>query len=40
MLRGYAREGLEHVQLWLSPSTIAGLEWFKGVLDQLDHGEV
>ena len=40
MLRGYAREGLSHVQLWLSPSTIAGLEWFKGVLDQLDHGEV
>ena len=39
MLRGYAREGLSHVQLWLSPSTIASLEWFKGVLDQLDHGE-
>jgi alkanesulfonate monooxygenase SsuD/methylene tetrahydromethanopterin reductase-like flavin-dependent oxidoreductase (luciferase family) len=39
MLRGYAREGLSHVQLWLSPSTIAGLEWFKGVLDQLDHRE-
>jgi len=39
MLRGYAREGLSHIQLWLSPSTLAGLEWFKEVLDQLDHGE-
>ena len=39
MLRGYAREGLSHVQLWLTPNTIASLEWFKGVLDQLDHGE-
>jgi alkanesulfonate monooxygenase SsuD/methylene tetrahydromethanopterin reductase-like flavin-dependent oxidoreductase (luciferase family) len=39
MLRGYAREGLSHVQLWLSPSTMAGLEWFAAVLDQLDHGE-
>jgi alkanesulfonate monooxygenase SsuD/methylene tetrahydromethanopterin reductase-like flavin-dependent oxidoreductase (luciferase family) len=38
ILRGYAREGLEHVQLWLTPSTIAGLEWFKTVLDLLDHG--
>jgi alkanesulfonate monooxygenase SsuD/methylene tetrahydromethanopterin reductase-like flavin-dependent oxidoreductase (luciferase family) len=40
ILRGYAREGLSHVQLWLSPSTIAGLEWFTAVLDLLDHGEV
>lgn len=40
MLRGYAREGLSHVQLWLSPSTVAGLEWFAAVLDLLDHGEV
>lgn len=37
-LRGYAREGLNHVQLWLSPSTIAGIEWFKAVLDLLDRG--
>jgi alkanesulfonate monooxygenase SsuD/methylene tetrahydromethanopterin reductase-like flavin-dependent oxidoreductase (luciferase family) len=38
MLRAYAREGLSHVQLWLSPSTIAGLEWFAAVLDLLDRG--
>jgi alkanesulfonate monooxygenase SsuD/methylene tetrahydromethanopterin reductase-like flavin-dependent oxidoreductase (luciferase family) len=39
-LRGYAREGLSHVQLWLTPNTIRSLEWFKAVLDLLDHGEV
>jgi alkanesulfonate monooxygenase SsuD/methylene tetrahydromethanopterin reductase-like flavin-dependent oxidoreductase (luciferase family) len=39
MLRSYAREGLSHVQLWLTPNTIAGLEWFAAVLDLLDHGE-
>src|SRR5947199_7423992 len=38
-LRGYAREGLSHVQLWLVPNAIASLEWFKAVLDLLDHGE-
>ena len=38
-LRGYAREGLSHVQLWLVPNTIASLEWFKAVLDLVDHGE-
>jgi alkanesulfonate monooxygenase SsuD/methylene tetrahydromethanopterin reductase-like flavin-dependent oxidoreductase (luciferase family) len=40
ILRGYAREGLSHVQLWLVPNTIASLEWFQAVLDLLDHGEV
>ena len=39
MLRGYAREGLEHVQIWLTPNTLTGLEWFAAVLDLLDHGE-
>jgi beta-galactosidase GanA len=38
-LRGYAREGLSHVQVWLTPSTLAGLEWFKAVLDLLDNNE-
>jgi alkanesulfonate monooxygenase SsuD/methylene tetrahydromethanopterin reductase-like flavin-dependent oxidoreductase (luciferase family) len=38
LLRGYAQHGLGHIQLWLSPSTIAGLEWFAAVLDLLDHG--
>lgn len=39
MLRGYAREGLEHVQLWLTPNTTASIEWFAAVLDLLDRGE-
>lgn len=39
MLRRYARAGLDHVQLWLMPNTIASLEWFKPVLDLLDQGE-
>ena len=39
-LRGYAREGLSHVQLWLTPNTVKSLEWFKTVLDLLDHDEV
>jgi len=38
-LRGYACEGLSHVQLWLTPNTIRSLEWFKAVLDLLDHSE-
>lgn len=38
-LCGYAREGLSHVQLWLVPNTIASLEWFRPVLDLLDHNE-
>lgn len=38
-LRGYAREGLSHIQLWLTPNTVRSLEWFKAVLDLLDHGE-
>ena len=37
-LRGYARKGLSHVQVWLTPNTLAGLEWFAAVLDLLDHG--
>jgi alkanesulfonate monooxygenase SsuD/methylene tetrahydromethanopterin reductase-like flavin-dependent oxidoreductase (luciferase family) len=39
ILRGYAREGLSHVQLWMVPATIASLEWFKAVLDLLDQGK-
>lgn len=38
-LRGYASAGLSHVQLWLTPNTLKSLEWFKAVLDLLDHGE-
>lgn len=34
-LRAYAREGLEHVQLWLIPGTIDSLEQFAPVLNLL-----
>jgi len=37
-LRVYAREGFTHVQLWLEPSTSAGIEAFAPVLDLLDRG--
>ena len=39
MLRSYASKGLSHVQLWLTPNTIASLEWFATVLKLMDHGE-
>jgi hypothetical protein len=35
-LRGYARAGFTHVQLWLEPATIAGIEAFAPVLELLD----
>jgi alkanesulfonate monooxygenase SsuD/methylene tetrahydromethanopterin reductase-like flavin-dependent oxidoreductase (luciferase family) len=38
LLRGYARAGLDPVQLWLVPGTMAGLEWFAAVLGPLDRG--
>ena len=38
-LRNYARQGLNHIQLWLTPTTLASLEWFKRVLDLLDRSE-
>ncbi len=38
LLRGYAREGITHVQVWLDPSTVAGVEAFAPVLDLLDRG--
>ena len=37
-LRGYAHEGLSHVQLWLTPNTVKSLDWFEAVLDLLDQG--
>ena len=37
--RGYAHEGLSHVQLWLTPNNVASIEWFAQVLDLLDRGE-
>ena len=26
-LRAFATEGIDHIQLWIDPNTIAGLEW-------------
>jgi probable F420-dependent oxidoreductase len=38
LLRGYAREGITHAQVWLDPSTVVGVESFARVLDLLDRG--
>jgi alkanesulfonate monooxygenase SsuD/methylene tetrahydromethanopterin reductase-like flavin-dependent oxidoreductase (luciferase family) len=37
-LRNYASAGFTHVQIWLEPSTIAGIEAFAPVLELLDGG--
>lgn len=37
-LRGYASAGVSHLQLWLDPSTPAGIESFGRVLEELDRG--
>jgi alkanesulfonate monooxygenase SsuD/methylene tetrahydromethanopterin reductase-like flavin-dependent oxidoreductase (luciferase family) len=37
-LRAYARAGFTHVQLWLEPSTYAGIDGFAPVLELLDRG--
>ena len=37
-LRAYARAGFSHVQLWLEPSTVQGIEVFAPVLELLDQG--
>jgi hypothetical protein len=36
LLRAYADVGISHVQVWLDPATIAGIEAFAEVLDRLD----
>jgi probable F420-dependent oxidoreductase len=38
-LRAYADAGIGHVQVWLDPSTVAGVETFAPVLALLDHGD-
>jgi len=35
-LRAYAAVGISHVQLWLEPNTIAGIDAFRPVLELLD----
>jgi hypothetical protein len=37
-LRAFARAGVAHVQLWLAPSTLAGIDAFAPVLAELDRG--
>jgi alkanesulfonate monooxygenase SsuD/methylene tetrahydromethanopterin reductase-like flavin-dependent oxidoreductase (luciferase family) len=37
-LRAYADQGISHLQLWLEPNTLAGLEAFAPVLELLDKG--
>lgn len=36
--RAFAREGVSHVQIWLTPSSRAGVEAFAPVLELLDRG--
>jgi probable F420-dependent oxidoreductase len=38
LLRAYADEGISHVQAWIDPSDLRGLDWFAGVLEALDRG--
>ena len=37
-LRGFAAEGISHVQVWLEPNNLAGIEAFAPVLESLDQG--
>jgi alkanesulfonate monooxygenase SsuD/methylene tetrahydromethanopterin reductase-like flavin-dependent oxidoreductase (luciferase family) len=37
-LRAYADAGVSHVQIWLEPNTLAGIEAFAPVLEALDEG--
>jgi alkanesulfonate monooxygenase SsuD/methylene tetrahydromethanopterin reductase-like flavin-dependent oxidoreductase (luciferase family) len=37
-LRDFARAGISHVQLWLEPNTMAGIDAFLPVLELLDRG--
>ena len=34
-LRAFAAEGIGHVQLWIDPNTIAGLEWVAPALEMV-----
>ncbi|MBW3634036.1 MAG: LLM class flavin-dependent oxidoreductase, partial [Chloroflexi bacterium] len=38
-LRAYAAAGIGHVQVWLDPTTVAGVEAFAPVLEVLDNTE-
>jgi alkanesulfonate monooxygenase SsuD/methylene tetrahydromethanopterin reductase-like flavin-dependent oxidoreductase (luciferase family) len=36
LLRAYAQQGISHLQIWLEPNTLAGVEAFAPVLELLD----
>jgi len=38
LLRAFARTGIGHVQIWLAPHSLAGIERFAPVLELLDKG--
>jgi alkanesulfonate monooxygenase SsuD/methylene tetrahydromethanopterin reductase-like flavin-dependent oxidoreductase (luciferase family) len=38
-LRAYGDAGVSHVQVWLEPNTLVGIEAFAAVLELLDHGQ-
>jgi alkanesulfonate monooxygenase SsuD/methylene tetrahydromethanopterin reductase-like flavin-dependent oxidoreductase (luciferase family) len=38
LLRRYLDEGISHVQVWIDPSDLGGLDCFAGVLEALDRG--
>ena len=37
--RAYARGGVSHIQVWLVPNDLRGVEAFAAVLEDLDHGD-
>jgi hypothetical protein len=37
-LTAFARAGISHVQVWLEPNTMAGIDAFQPVLELLDRG--
>ena len=38
LFRAYAAEGISHLQVWVNPTTVAGLEQLAPVLEALDRG--
>ncbi len=39
IVRGIADEGISHIQVWIDPSSAAGIEAFQPVLEMLDRGD-
>jgi alkanesulfonate monooxygenase SsuD/methylene tetrahydromethanopterin reductase-like flavin-dependent oxidoreductase (luciferase family) len=38
LFRAYAAEGISHLQVWINPTTVAGIEQLAPVLEALDRG--